>query len=130
MALSALPEKARGALKVIDIMSILYNTIIVKELKQTGGNMRNRMLALMLSLVAAGSIIVAAETGEQLTLNKCGSCHGVNKLCRHLARRDAAAWTKTVDRMIKKGAKVNDQEKKTLAEYLAGLKAGAKPICK
>jgi len=32
--------------------------------------------------------------------------------------------------MIKKGAKINDQEKKTIAGYLAGLKAGAKPICK
>jgi mono/diheme cytochrome c family protein len=92
--------------------------------------MINKVLAVMLSLAVAGAVIAAAETAEQLTLNKCGSCHGVDKFCKHLGKKDAASWTKTVDAMIKKGAKINDQEKKTIAEYLAGLKAGAKPICK
>jgi len=92
--------------------------------------MRNKVLTAMLSMVMAGAVLLAAETAEQLTVNKCGLCHGVDKLCKYLGKKDAAGWAKMVDSMIIKGAKVNDQEKKTIAEYLAGLKAGAKPMCK
>lgn len=72
----------------------------------------------------------AAVTGEKLVLDRCNACHKVDKLCKHLGKKDAAEWTKMVENMIKKGATINDVEKKTIAQYLAGLKAGAKPICK
>ena len=92
--------------------------------------MKNKIFTIIVSLAMAGSLIAAVENAEQLTLNKCGACHKVEKFCKHLGKKDAAAWTKTVEAMIKKGAKINDQEKQTIATYLAGLKAGAKPICK
>jgi hypothetical protein len=84
----------------------------------------------MLSLAVAGSVIMAAETAVQLTLNKCGLCHSVDKSCKHLGKKDTTAWTTVVEGMIKKGAKIDDQEKKIISTYLAGLKTGAKPICK
>lgn len=92
--------------------------------------MKNKIFLTFAALSMTGAILFAAGNTEQLVLDKCGSCHKVGKFCKHLGKKDAAQWTKVVENMIKKGAKINDEEKKTIATYLAGLKAGAKPICK
>ena len=54
---------------------------------------------------------------EKLLQSKCTACHGINKLYK--AEMDKAGWEKTIDRMIKRGAKLNDTERKTVVEFLS-----------
>jgi len=89
--------------------------------------MYNAFAILFIGVVVS---LFAADTGESLALNKCGACHKAEKLCKHIGTKDAAAWSKTTDYMIKKGAKITENEKKIIADYLAGLKKGDKPFCK
>lgn len=79
--------------------------------------------------VLSFAALFAADKGESLTVSKCGTCHKTDKFCKHLGTKDAAGWAKVVDGMVKKGAKINDTEKKVIADYLAKLAKGAKPVC-
>lgn len=92
--------------------------------------MRNKYLyfSFVLTLLSAVSLYTA-DKAESLTMNKCGSCHKTGKFCKHLGTKDAAGWAKVVDGMVKKGAKINDDEKKTITGYLSKLSKGAKPVC-
>jgi hypothetical protein len=62
----------------------------------------------------------AGQAGDIKTLfeKKCGSCHGIKKATSQ--KKAQAEWTETVMRMKNKnGAPVNDEEAKTIIEYLA-----------
>lgn len=90
----------------------------------------NKIISLFVMVSLAGASLLAAGTGERLVMGKCGTCHEAQKLCTHLGKHDAAGWAVIVDGMIKKGAKISDEEKQSIAAYLAGLKGGEKPICR
>lgn len=61
----------------------------------------------------------AALDGKTLLEERCTGCHSLEKA--KSGRRDLAGWQAVVDDMIKKGAKLNEDETKVLAEYLANL---------
>jgi thiosulfate/3-mercaptopyruvate sulfurtransferase len=55
--------------------------------------------------------------GETLVSERCTACHGLDRV--HKARKDKAGWEETVDRMIRKGAKLNDSERQAVIDYLS-----------
>ena len=56
---------------------------------------------------------------KALVEKECSKCHGMGKVNK--ASKDTAAWEKTVDRMIKKGALIKPEEKDAVIKYLSTL---------
>ncbi len=50
--------------------------------------------------------------------DRCTMCHTVDRI--ESEKGDAEDWTEIVDEMIGKGAKLNDEERAALIDYLAG----------
>ncbi|HPK53453.1 MAG TPA: hypothetical protein PK114_03275 [Smithellaceae bacterium] len=61
----------------------------------------------------------AQPAAKALVEKECARCHGIAKVNK--ASKDAAAWEKTVDRMIKKGANIKAEEKDAVIKYLSTL---------
>jgi mono/diheme cytochrome c family protein len=51
--------------------------------------------------------------------NACSKCHGIKKV--ESASKNASEWEATLDRMIKKGAKVTPEERDAILKYLNTL---------
>ena len=56
---------------------------------------------------------------KNLVEKECSKCHGMGKVNK--ASKDAAAWKKTVGRMIKKGAEIKPEEEDAVIKYLNTL---------
>jgi hypothetical protein len=67
----------------------------------------------MFSLPAPG---FSAPDGKAVMEDRCGSCHGLEKVTK--ASKDRAGWETTVTRMMGKGAALNAEEKAALIDYL------------
>jgi len=65
------------------------------------------------------SSVGAQQAGKAIVERECGKCHGLSKVTK--ANKDDAAWEKTLDRMIKKGANVAPGEKDAALKYLRTL---------
>ena len=61
----------------------------------------------------------AAMEGKELLERRCTACHGLDRV--YSEKEDLAGWKEDVDRMIKKGAKLNAEEREKLLEYLVTL---------
>jgi cytochrome c5 len=55
--------------------------------------------------------------GEALLESRCTQCHNLNRVRN--AQKTLTEWEQTVTRMIGKGAKLNDEEKDFLINFLA-----------
>ena len=77
-------------------------------------------VVLALALLAAGCAAQkpAVARPETLLDTRCAECHELSRVAS--AKHDRAEWAKTIDRMIGHGARLNDDEKQVLIEYLAG----------
>ncbi len=71
---------------------------------------------LFLLLISPAS---AQPEAKALVEKECSKCHGIAKVNK--ASKDAAAWEKTVNRMIKKGAAIKPEEKDAVIKYLSTL---------
>lgn len=82
-----------------------------------------RVLTVLVSgmfLCALSSGVAFAQVeGKALVDNACSKCHGVKKV--ESAKKTAAEWETTLDRMIKKGAKVKPEERDAVLKYLNTL---------
>lgn len=95
-----------------------------------GIGMRKSFLSFVIVLsFLAVAVASASDKGESLTAGKCSTCHKTAKFCKFLGVKNAAWWGKVVDGMIKKGAKINGDEKKIIVDYLAMQPKGSKPVC-
>lgn len=79
---------------------------------------------LVLSFIAgcAGAPPTPAPTPTEdpapaLVAAKCGTCHPLANV--QAAKYDETGWATTVDRMVGKGAVLNDEQKKVVVAYLA-----------
>lgn len=61
-----------------------------------------------------------ALEGKKLVEERCTVCHGLKEV--YSEKEDRAGWEKYVDKMIKKGAKLNKEEREKVLEYLTSLK--------
>jgi cytochrome c5 len=59
-----------------------------------------------------------ALDGKAVLQARCTKCHGLDKIEKH-AKVDKEHWADTVSAMIKKGARLTDEERNVLIEYLA-----------
>jgi len=58
----------------------------------------------------------AQPAAKALVEKECAKCHNLSRVNK--AIKDTAAWEKTVDRMIKKGAEIKPEEKDAVVKYL------------
>ncbi len=91
-------------------------------------------IAAAMCVVIAASAWIRADTPpsnpEETVMSACSACHDTGKVCKALGSRNLEAWTKTVQRMVGKGAKVPSGDIPAVSSYLAGLKRGSRPVCK
>ncbi len=59
----------------------------------------------------------SASEGERFLEQRCSACHSASKVKK--VKKTGAEWEKTVTRMIGKGAKLSEKEKRILVDYLA-----------
>jgi len=71
---------------------------------------------LLLMMVSPASAQPAAKA---LVEKECSKCHNLSRVNK--ASKDSAAWSKTVDRMIKKGANIKPEETDAVIKYLNTL---------
>jgi cytochrome c5 len=62
----------------------------------------------------------AALSGAKLLNERCTVCHTLDWVETAMATKDRSAWEVTVDRMIGKGAVLDETEKETLLNHLHG----------
>lgn len=97
-------------------------------------------ISIVMGIFLLGTISIAAQTPPQtspqsddmaaaLIASSCTRCHGMDKICKKLGKKDRKNWDKTVTRMIKKGADLPVENKGLVVDYLLSLKSGSKPIC-
>jgi hypothetical protein len=90
------------------------------------------MSGVFAGLLAAG---LAAGAGaaepapDTLVMNSCTSCHDSKRICNSLGNKNDAAWKTTIDRMVKKGAKLSAAEQQAVLAYLAKLPPASQPVC-
>ena len=70
-------------------------------------------------LLLMASPASAQPAAKALVEKECSKCHGIGKVTK--ASKDSAAWKKTVDRMIKKGANIKPEETDAVIQYLSTL---------
>lgn len=71
----------------------------------------------------------AAKAGEQIVTAICTRCHSTARICTNLGS-DAPFWQAITGKMKKNGAPLDEADVPVLVDYLAGLTAGSKPVCK
>ena len=59
----------------------------------------------------------AGPDPEKLLQSRCTACHNLNRV--HKQKGDRAGWEKIIDRMIKRGTKLDETERMTLIEFLS-----------
>ncbi|MBJ6724925.1 hypothetical protein [Geomesophilobacter sediminis] len=70
------------------------------------------------TLLLSGSAFAGAfSSGPALLEQRCAVCHPTSKV--KVLKRTPAQWDAIVTGMVKKGAKLSPDEKKTLVKYLA-----------
>ncbi|HDP23901.1 MAG TPA: cytochrome c [Deltaproteobacteria bacterium] len=83
---------------------------------------------MVLTSLPVTSVQAQESDPEALVLKSCGTCHGLNRVCKALGK-DATWWESTVNRMVKRGAKLKQEDVQAVAEYLSQLEQGAKFVC-
>ncbi len=60
---------------------------------------------------------ITALDGKSLAIERCSTCHAFSRV--ESAKKSLDGWTKTVDRMISKGAILNPAEEQAVIQYLS-----------
>lgn len=94
-------------------------------------------VAIGLFVILFGGLIVLfdAEARQQadphnIVMTKCTECHSTKRICDNLDKKDREEWTETIYKMVSNGADVAEQDIPAIAEYLADLEPGSKPVCR
>ncbi|KFN40080.1 hypothetical protein KN63_00395 [Smithella sp. F21] len=74
---------------------------------------------MFLCVLSVGFAFAQTE-GKAIVDKSCSACHGIKKV--ESAKKSAAEWEVTLDRMIKKGAKVKPEERDAVLKYLSTFK--------
>lgn len=81
-----------------------------------------------LTALAAASVFAHTPTApagpaptdpQTLLVQRCSVCHSLDRVTAAVGKQDSAWWTSTVERMISKGAKLDEVQKATVLKYLS-----------
>jgi len=79
---------------------------------------RIALTGVVVSLVVAGTAVGGMfSNGQSLLESRCAVCHPSSKV--KVLKRSPGQWDAIVAGMVKKGAHLSGEEKKTLVDYLA-----------
>ena len=84
--------------------------------------MKRFFVSLIISVILllfATTTLFAQPAAKSLVDKECSKCHDTKRV--YSANKKAGEWEKTVDRMIKKGAKIKPEEKDVVIKYLNTL---------
>ena len=70
-------------------------------------------------LVFTSMTLLAQPAGKSMVDKECSKCHDQKRI--YSANKKPAEWESSVDRMIKKGAKIKPEEKDEVLKYLNTL---------
>jgi len=100
--------------------------------------MKKQIVTVSLSLVFVAWLCFSSAFAQDKTEKKedypavikanCLKCHDVNRVCSEIGKEDKDGWKKIVERMVQKGAALNEARQKGMIEYLGGLK-DPKALC-
>jgi len=77
------------------------------------------MLCLLAGSVSAGSESEKGSECRELLLNRCQSCHYLERICSKVGEKSKRGWKATLKRMVKRrGAELNAGEQVVLLECL------------
>jgi hypothetical protein len=74
---------------------------------------------IILNVLSVGFVFALQPAGKAIVDNACSKCHSVKKV--QSANKKAGQWEATLDRMIKKGAKIEPEERALVLQYLNTL---------
>ena len=80
----------------------------------------NLVWALPVVLVLAtlvGTAGCSSKSPEALVEERCAGCHALTTI--KVSQKTRAEWEETVDRMIEKGARLNERQAETVIDYLS-----------
>lgn len=86
--------------------------------------------ALLLLLLFLGAASAGGEQCADLINTRCQVCHYKSRICQVLGKKSTGQWTRTVENMIRYGAKLSDTEKNNLIDCLKSAPVGADFVCK
>lgn len=83
-------------------------------------------------IITIGFSLYACSGGndDSLLKSKCLSCHNMVPICAKIGIKNVQGWIDSIDAMKKAGAKISNNEKERLANFLAGLKQEKADFCK
>ena len=67
---------------------------------------------------------------REIMASHCTSCHQESRICAKLGQKSQGQWERTIKRMIKHGAKLNNGQKDALVQCLANQDDSIKEYCK
>ena len=71
---------------------------------------------------SSGATSVSPTDGQALVNSLCIRCHPIGRV--QAARKNRAAWTATVNRMMSHGLQVTDQQAQAIVDYLTKRDGG------
>lgn len=78
------------------------------------------VIAFAAKMTAVSDTGKSALDGKSLVLKRCAVCHSLTRVKRAQSRFSRKKWEQTVDRMIRKGVRLDDNERIAVIEYLSG----------
>ncbi len=76
----------------------------------------------VMAVLMLNAFVGAGEKAPvQMLESYCTVCHSLERVRKAVGHKDQQGWEDYIGRMQAKGAKIDDQEKKELADWLATL---------
>jgi len=88
-------------------------------------------MLLLLPFFSGGSLSFAGtEQCVELINKRCTECHYKSRICTKLGKKNTRGWRRSVNNMIRYGAKLNSEERNIIIDCLDSAPAGADFACK
>lgn len=96
--------------RIIPLIGILLLIVLAGTILSACGSSRT-------SVSTSSPTVNSSLNGQTIMQQHCSKCHSLNRITS--AHHTAAEWQNTVNRMVNKGAQLNQQEEQALIDYLA-----------
>lgn len=88
------------------------------------------LLAILLLVVSVlPNHAAVSEDCAQILNNRCQECHAKARICQALKKKNENGWKRTVQLMIKKGARLSEDERLQLLQCLSQKNPAVLAFC-